>query len=336
MSFPRKPSSSEFVATAIVASLASPLLAQPTNDAFWDLHFGLPGPISRSSSYPRVRVIELVGDEIYIGGEFEGIADVVAHGIAHWDGTEWHSFGDGFDAPVEAIFVEGSNVYAGGSFYNAGSVTALGIAQWDGASWSALGDGIDFGSVFGFTIYAIARYNDALYAAGGKQIDHAGGMAPVFASWDGIEWTSYVPDEYDGMIRCMESDGQHLYVGGSFNAFGPPYLEDAVLRWDGAALTTMGDGLQGFVFDLEVFSNQLHAVGNIYYSGAATIRAIAAWNGSNWYEVGGGIGPPANVYAATSRNGFLYVAGDFATAGGVNSRNLAWWDGTQWVPWEQR
>jgi trimeric autotransporter adhesin len=332
--FPCKPISSAFVAAAIVASLSPPPIAQPTNDAFWDLHFGLPGPVAQEPDYRHVSVIELAGDEIYLGGSFQGITDVLAPGIAHWDGTKWESLGTGVEGGgVVAILIEGTDVYVGGSFFSAGGIDAPGVAKWDGSAWSALGDGIDIGPYASFQATSLIRYNGQLHVGGWKQVDHMGSTVPIFAKWDGTTWTSHVPSDYYGGVYCMKTDGAHLYLGGTFaTPFSFPYLEDAVLRWDGTTLATMGDGLIGSVRDLDFFNGQLHAVGSIYNSGVVTIRDIAAWNGTSWYEIGGGVGTSSNarLSSVASRNGLLYVAGDFDKVGSVNSNDLAWWDGNQW------
>ncbi len=329
--------SSLFWAAILAVGFPPIVFAQPTNDAFWDPNFGLPGPVQFDTSVqPRVSIIELVGEEAYIGGRFDGIGNVYAPRVAHWDGTQWSALGSGVsDGNVSAILVEGSDVYVGGSFWSAGGVPAVGVARWDGSAWSALGDGIEPGG-YAFDISSLVRNNGQLWAAGWRQIDHAGGTEPVFAVWDGVDWTSYMSDDYYGSVNAMKSDGQFLYLAGSVQTlFVFPPVEGGVLRWDGTALTPMGDGLQGNVYDLEFFDGQLHAVGDFSTSGLTTVRNIAAWNGTSWYEVGGGITAPANaeLYSASVHDGLLYVGGDFETAGAVNSKDLAWWDGAQWHPY---
>jgi hypothetical protein len=323
-----------FHAAVVAVCLPPFVLAQPTNNSFWDPHFGLPGPVQKDTTTSlRVRVIELAGDEIYVGGLFDGITNVIAPGIAHWDGSKWESFGVGVDGAVASILVEGNDVYVGGSFFTAGGVDAPGVAKWDGTSWSALGDGIDVGPYANFQATSLVRYDGQLYMGGWTQIDHMGDTVPVFAKWDGTAWTSYVPSDYYGGIYCMKTDGQFLYLGGQFaTPFSFPYLEDAILRWDGTTLTQMGAGLAGVVRDLDIVNGDIYAAGSIYNSGPTTIRDFAMWNGTEWSEVGGGIGVSSNasLSSLSYANGVLYVAGDFDKVGTVDSKDLAWWDGSQW------
>ncbi|MBX7203990.1 MAG: T9SS type A sorting domain-containing protein [Bacteroidia bacterium] len=49
-----------------------------------------------------------------------------------------------------------------------------------------------------------------------------------------------------------------------------------------------------------------------------------------WYSVGGGLNTNGVIYAMTTFNGDLYVAGSFSSAGGVTASNIAKWNGTTW------
>jgi hypothetical protein len=55
---------------------------------------------------------------------------------------------------------------------------------------------------------------------------------------------------------------------------------------------------------------------------------IAAWNGSSWSELGGGLN--GQVRAMTSIGTDLYVAGDFTHADDLPVDGIARWDGGEW------
>src|SRR5262245_17329515 len=133
------------VATALVA-LARQAHAQggvPFSDANW---------ISMNQSIPgadwsvNAAVVDDSGN-LYIGGDFAVVGDVIGNCIAKWDGTNWSALGSGIggvDSPgVSALAVFGNNVYVAGYFTTAGGIVASNIAKWDGTNWSALGSGMN-------------------------------------------------------------------------------------------------------------------------------------------------------------------------------------------------
>ncbi|MBK7769763.1 MAG: hypothetical protein IPI48_04280 [bacterium] len=60
---------------------------------------------------------------LHVGGSFAAAGDVLASGIARWDGATWSAFGTGggLNGPVFAMATDGQgNVVAGGDFTVAG------------------------------------------------------------------------------------------------------------------------------------------------------------------------------------------------------------------------
>ena len=88
------------------------LAAADPNDIFWDHQFGRPGPGGLND--PRVHAIEFNGTDMYVGGDFESMSEVMVNCIARWDGARWHALGDGVSGDVRAIAFNGSDVYVGG------------------------------------------------------------------------------------------------------------------------------------------------------------------------------------------------------------------------------
>src|SRR5205807_1824428 len=73
---------------------------------------------------------------LYIGGDFTAVGNVVANHVAKWNGNSWSSLGSGIDGSVFALAVSGNELYAGGLFTNAGGGPANCVAKWNGSSWS--------------------------------------------------------------------------------------------------------------------------------------------------------------------------------------------------------
>ncbi|MEI7803152.1 MAG: hypothetical protein WCI97_10930, partial [Bacteroidota bacterium] len=68
---------------------------------------------------------------------------------------------------------------------------------------------------------------------------------------------------------------------------------------------------------------------NFPYNTNATY-GIAKWTGSEFVQVGGGIGGYVNAMCVY--NDKLIAAGAFENAGGLTCMNIAQWDGTSWAP----
>ena len=79
-------------------------------DANWiSLNPSIPG----ASDQVRAGIADSLGN-LYIGGIFTVVGDVIANGIAKWNGTSWTALGSGVNDDVHALAASGSDVYAGG------------------------------------------------------------------------------------------------------------------------------------------------------------------------------------------------------------------------------
>jgi hypothetical protein len=183
----------------------------------------------------------------------------------------------------------GPSLYVGGYFDQAGDVAVQNIARWDGVQWHDVGGGLDD------AVVDLAVFDDgsgpALYAAG--CFDNAGGVPAVgVARGDGTQWSALgggISVVYGGAIARV----LHVFDDGS-----------------GAALYVGG------WFDT---------------AGGITVNHIAAWDAEGWRALGDGVGGVQfpwvhSIFGRMERSGpALYVGGDFLTAGGVVSSQLARW-----------
>jgi trimeric autotransporter adhesin len=168
------------------AEAVYPVRIDPTfSDANWISMGGIPGADGSVSA----AVVDGSGN-LYIGGDFTAVGDVIANHIAKWNGSSWSALGSGMGGVdygngtiVYALAVSGSDLYVGGQFTTAGGSAATNIAKWDGSSWSALGSGVN-----GYAVYALAVSGSDLYAGGSFSM---GGVSvnPV-AKWDGSSWSA--------------------------------------------------------------------------------------------------------------------------------------------------
>lgn len=142
-----------------------------------------------------------------------------------------------------------------------------------------------------------------------------------------------------------DGGGAQLYAGGFMSRAGDGLSGIPVAfiaRWNGAAWSSVGGGLNNFASCFEVFDDgggpALYVGGAFTQAGATSVSRIARWDGANWRDVGGGLSNGsfgATVQALTSfddGNGLaLYAIGNFTFAGSTAVSNVARWDGANWA-----
>src|SRR5258706_3404920 len=77
----------------------------------------------------------------------------------------------------------------------------------------------------------------------------------------------------------------------------------------------------------------LYAGGPIESAGGVPANGIAKWDGTRWSALGSGVGVGEVKAVAVYDDGSgpaIYVAGTFASAGGLSASNIAKWDGASW------
>ncbi len=93
-------------------------------------------------------------------------------------------------------------------------------------------------------------------------------------------------------------------------------------------------GLNGPVYAMTTFNDELVVAGSFTIAGSTRASCIAAWNGTTWRSlcdtiVGGSF---VSIEALTIWNGKLIAGGYFTHIGGASVRYLAQWDGNTWSP----
>ncbi len=284
------------------------------NDANWSSM----GGISGANGTVFAAAVDGQGN-IYVGGAFTLIGNVIANHIAKWDGSRWSALGSGFNDTVGALAVSGSDVYAGGYFIKTGSNVVDYIAKWDGSKWSALGSGMDGG------VYALAVSGTNLYA-GGNFTKAGGTYAYRIAKWNGNNWSALgLGMNYS--VDALAASGNNLYAGGDFSTAGSITARH-VAKWDGTNWSALGAGMNSVVHALTVSGSNVYAAGYFNMAGGTNANYIAKWNGNSWSSLALGMNAP--VYALAISGGDLYAGGDFTTAGGTNANYIAKWDGSHW------
>jgi hypothetical protein len=290
------------------------------------------------------------GPHLYVAGEFRnGDAAPGRQGVAMWNGSAYVPVGAGLDGSGFSMTVfddDGAGadlpaLYVGGNFVHADGQLANGVAKWDGHTWTNLGNGFD-GIVF-----ALKGFNDgngpALYAGG--SFSFAGtGPAASLAVWRNGGWSEVGGGIRfgggTGVVDCMEVFQGALYVGGFYDHAGA-MTANALTKWDGAAFSTLGLGVNFGGSSAQV--NRLLAVdllstggpslivaGTISSAGGVASGPIARWTGSAWASMNSGAGsstayPNALGVYDDGTGAALYAGGVLAPGSGVSK-----WNGTSW------
>jgi len=84
---------------------------------------------------PRsVRCIGAYNGDLVVGGQFDQIGGIAAHGLARWNGTSWNAFagefGEGLNGVPEVLAVSHDELIVGGTFFHAGGISSRNFARW--------------------------------------------------------------------------------------------------------------------------------------------------------------------------------------------------------------
>lgn len=120
----------------------------------------------------------------------------------------------------------------------------------------------------------------------------------------------------NGYVNSLAISGGNVYAGGGFTTAGGIAV-DHVARWDGAAWSSVGSGIDAELRALAASGNELFAGGRFAIAGGHPANNIARWDGTRWSALGSGTD---NLVLALEVFGTeLYAGGIFSAAGGKRS-----------------
>lgn len=287
----------------------SPILtSMPSRIMKWDVDkWQTIGVATRGTSWSTTNALGNFAGDLIVGGLFSEISGVAASSIARWDGKSWHSLDAGMGGPQPQVF--GLGMYNGeliacGQFQSAGGETSKDIAAWNGTIWRALNPVTNSNG----EIYSVCNYDGDLVAAG-RFWDVGGVSAHNIARWDGEAWAPIGNGLTHSVLALTNFDGL-LIAGGEFHGSGSVPAR-GIASWNGSDWAALDVGVRiqapaRGVLSLAEFKGELLAGGYFNVAGGAYATSIAAWNGSSWRSIGGGL--MASVFDWTVFGGKLIVA----------------------------
>lgn len=290
--------------------------------------------------------LQSFGQHLLIGGAFNRAGGVAAASLASWDGQAFSELGGGAYRVLSGgtIILVGNigsllrvqdKVLVAGQFNrlddSAGIISTTGdtatgtetanrardIAWWDGESWdkrigSGASKGLNASEFWGLTVGSYNYVDDLAITESGfiaaGCFDSSGtkrikGLARFSDNgWTGFDFGEgtvdelALPDNYP-CLSAVFTDGDAIWVGSEVDRIE---FKDQVFRgaakWDGSTWVPLGEG------------------------------------SANGLQRSGERGKFLRVNKITKFRDNIYYAGQFLTAGGVVSNNIARWTGAMWEP----
>ena len=311
-----------------------------------------------------VWVNDLIVDDglVYAGGIFERANNTTVNSIASWNGSDWQGFGL-IDSPgvlestgivpipgeVKAMVISsavsfGKTLYVGGSFTTTANdlinlVESNNIAQFylQLGTWDRLAQGVNG------TVNALAVNASGLFVGGNfsTATDNNGAQVTstnLIARWSiqNTAWASVGGGIVGSEVNALAVDNGDVYVGGTFSQAGSISAIN-IAKWAGNHWESMGDGLEGTVYDIAVAGGNVYAAGQFFTQDFENFYLLARWDGSAWSFLGDAISPGGQetnylirgLSLAVNGNQ-IYLGGRFENMGGGTVNHLARLNGNAW------
>jgi hypothetical protein len=107
---------------------------------------------------------------------------------------------------------------------------------------------------------------------------------------------------------------------------------NGIARWNGVTWDSLGSGVNGFVYSISKFNNELVVGGSFLSIGGLNISRLAKWDGSQWlpFNIGSTNVVNGTVTVIYEYNNELYIGGYFTLINGLLAQGVARFDGITW------
>ncbi|HKR04056.1 MAG TPA: T9SS type A sorting domain-containing protein, partial [Bacteroidia bacterium] len=211
-----------------------------------------------------VWALKSVGNDLYVGGNFDSVGGIYAKSFARFDGTNWHSY-----PPlnvVSAIESYNGEIYVGGDFNLGGNKKD--IVKWNGTAWAPVGSGFSGPNSW---VNCMTVYQNELYV-GGYFFTSQGDPGNNIASWNGTNWSQPGTGVFPWNVLGMHVFKNELYIGGQItDAGGIPVT--GIAKWNGSNWSSLGSNFDNNSTCFASHGNDLYVGGGFWtIDGDSTIR----------------------------------------------------------------
>lgn len=273
-------------------------------------------------------IVPMADGSLYAAGRFDRAGNVVAEGLARWDGESWSAADAQFKSRVNSLVRDAAGqLIAGFSGDEVGPALSRGITRRTAQGWTSLGSGNSG------RITAMARLPNGDVIVGGAFQRLGGVELNNIARWDGVSW-SPLGTGIDGSIHSIRlaPSGEIIAVGFREVAGG---RQSIVMRWDGQQWSPIGSNDPNAPLSSQLYAAIIMPNNDLIVSGVNP-SIIRRWNGAAWSRM------ESNLNADTSGNrgpftleltnsGELIAGGLLSSSTPRELTNLARWNGTRWV-----
>ena len=276
------------------------------NGSNWDTLNGGIGCCNSGNSANPVITITRFQNNLYAGGSFIYLHhppwNGLVNGFASWNGTIWDSINVGFHSGAPENFCEYNNLlYCVGLFDSVGVYYSPNIVAWDGTNWIPV---TIPSNLYTGGIEKCLVFQNALYFP--NVLDTTTGISYAFLKWDGTTW-SVTGANFGGLVHALAVYNNEIYIGGS-NFVGVPGSN--IVKFDGTNFYSVGNDVNGTVWNFKVIENKLFTVGTFDHAGSIPASMLAVWDNNNWASFSNDVFNGAISDIAVFNNE-LYITGSF-------------------------
>ena len=284
---------------------------------------------------PRIGAMTLVGDTLYVGGDFVQIggqprASLAALSVATAEALPWAppSFGplyDGYPQACYALAVKDSTIYVGGTFDFVGSTSrpcaaALNRRTAELTEWNPRPD---------LPIYALAT-SDNVVCAGGEfsflgDWTHRAGLAAIDLATGDVK-KPWNPNPNGGVVTAVAARGDRVFVSGDFTTIGgdpQPRNYFAALDTLHGEVTDWNPGADNVATTLLLEGDTLFAGGYFTQVGGQPRNYLAAISTTSGEVLPWDPNADLPVLTMASGEDAIYVVGLFDQIGGQPRGGIA-------------
>ena len=223
-------------------------------------------------SYPSVKDMEVINNELYVVGNFTSIGNVITIGVAKWDGQNWTDLSQGIINPYPV------NTYLSLMFYNnelyLAGIGSIGLLKRVGNTWQKIGAGVK-GDAW---VNRLEVYQNNLYVAGYFQTP-AGNIDNSLFYTNGTSYFGTAGGVLPSNLLDIQEYKTELYACGQFNYAGFQPV-DRIAKWNGTqwfntnlSIQIPENNIPGTAYAMEVYDGKLIIAG-----GFSAINGVQTWN----------------------------------------------------------